>query len=425
MVGQISGESDPLDAAVSAGRWILAQAEGDGGRTWGRRKDGGVDYGLYSGTAGILLFLRRLADITREPWAHEAVSSATAELVSAADALDAVPSSGLYSGIGGVAFALGGDPRCSDATHRVIDELIRRGTSEEACTDIISGTAGAGLCLLWAASALDRPDALDAARASADQLLGVADPVEPEGIGLGWRMHRTTDLVMPNFSHGTAGVAFFLARLAAATGEERFLATAERGANHLAAIRDRVGDGCLVHHHRPGGEDLHYLGWCHGPPGTARLFEQLHQVTSDRRWAEVRDSLVAGLLAHRLPEEHTDGFWDNVGRCCGDAGVGEFAQDLLELGMNRSAELEDLARRCTHHILSRASSTGDGGVSWPHSEHRTRPDEVQDSPGLMQGSAGIGLWLLRWHAHMSGGAPPLRLPDDVDLPQPRSAQMSA
>ena len=34
----------------------------------------------------------------------------------------------------------------------------------------------------------------------------------------------------------------------------------------------------------PAFKDIHYLGWCHGPPGTARLWYRLWQVTRDPRW---------------------------------------------------------------------------------------------------------------------------------------------
>ena len=48
-------------------------------------------------------------------------------------------------------------------------------------------------------------------------------------------------------------------------------------------------DGAIreaVFHHEPDGEDLFYLGWCHGPVGTARLFYRLHQATGDRQWRD-------------------------------------------------------------------------------------------------------------------------------------------
>lgn len=407
---------------MAAGRWIVSTEAGGESNPGGA--EGGRGLHLYAGTAGVALFLGRLADLTEETWAAEAARAAVGRLSEVADRPEIVPAPGLYSGLGGIAFALAQQDSSADAAQHLIDELLRRTPSGGDWTDVISGTAGYGLTLLWAAERLGRADALAAATVTGDQLLHAAEPAHPDGRGLVWRMQAKDEFVMPNFSHGTAGVAFFLARLAAATGEERFLAAAEAGARHLIAIADPAGAGRLIHHHAPGGEALHYLGWCHGPPGTARLFLQLSQ--NDPAWAEAVDGLTEGLLATGIPDVRTGGFWNNIGRCCGDAGVAEFAQDLIEMG-HGDERVMHLRDACTANVLRSGVEVDTPigtGLSWPHAEHRNRPEQVEASPGLMQGAAGIGLWLLRAHQISAGvDAPSLRLPDEIEyaaLPAPHA-----
>jgi lantibiotic modifying enzyme len=397
-----------LEAAVAAGRWIVSSGQ-EAGRTDPPQEEG-RRANLYSGTAGTLLYLQRLAALTGEPWAKAAAATAAGELLDLADRPQVVPSAGLYSGLAGIAFALGKSKDSVPAAHLLIDELITRRPSAEDCTDIISGSAGYGLTLLWAAAELGRDDALATATAVGDQLLGVGEPVDGAPGGRRWRMRPADEFVMPNFSHGTAGVAFFLASLAEVTGQDRFLEAARAGARHLTEIADQYGTGRLICHHSPGGDKLHYLGWCHGPPGTARLFLQLQR--TDPGWGAEADALASGLLATGIPDTRTDGFWNNVGRCCGDAGVAEFAQDLIDAGRDPDGRLAHLRDACTANVLQAAvpvETPLGAGASWPHAEHRNRPEQIEAAPGLMQGASGIGLWLLR-HAGME----PLRLPDDVN-----------
>ena len=102
---------------------------------------------------------------------------------------------------------------------------------------------------------------------------------------------------MPNFSHGTAGVGHCLSELAGATGEERFLEAARSAGAYLEAIVAPIGtegtEGALVFHHEPEGEDLFYLGWCHGPAGTARFLLALERATGEPAWRGLADRLVA------------------------------------------------------------------------------------------------------------------------------------
>jgi len=213
---------------------------------------------------------------------------------------------------------------------------------------------------------------------------------------------------MPNFSHGTAGVAYFLATLYQDTKRKEFLDASLAGARHLLSIADKEKDRCQIYHHTPDGLDLYYLGWCHGPTGTARLFYQLYKATDNKEWLTWFTRMGNTLMDAGIPEKETPGFWNNVGQCCGSAGVGEFSMALYRITKNK--KYLDFAKRLTANLLTRGTEEGDG-LKWIHAEHRVQPKNVQAQAGYMQGAAGIGIWLLRLDEAERGKPSTLRFPD--------------
>ena len=85
-----------------------------------------------------------------------------------------------------------------------------RGIEWSATTDIIAGGAGTGLFLLYAADVLHDEGARALAIRAGDRLLELGIR---ERDGLKWQMNPSFARLMPNFSHGTAGIAYFLATL--------------------------------------------------------------------------------------------------------------------------------------------------------------------------------------------------------------------
>jgi lantibiotic modifying enzyme len=292
---------------------------------------------------------------------------------------------------------------------RLIKEkaVIRRtGVDWGPVTDIISGSAGTGLFLLYAAEELNEAYWLDLAVQAGRRLVELGIKADK---GTKWAMDPQYPRLMPNFSHGTAGIAYFLASLYQKTGEVEFLEAAAAGARYLISIASTEGNTCLIFHHEPDGEDLFYLGWCHGPVGTTRLFYRLYEITQDPTWMKWVESGASALLQSGIPEKETTGFWNNVGMCCGSAGVADFFLDLYKL--TNKPEYLDFVQRLTRQLLEKGTHS-EGGLFWEQAEHRTRPDFLQSQTGLMQGAAGIGLWLLRLHLYERGREPQIKLPDD-------------
>jgi lantibiotic modifying enzyme len=373
-----------------------------------------VGTGLYNGAAGIVLFFLEAHRATQDAaFLQDARAGADYLLRSLPDEKQA----GLYVGLAGIGFTLQetfkatGDAKYRDGARQCLRLLTERarhkgqGVDWSETTDIIAGTAGIGLFLLYAARELEDPAARELAAAAGRRLI---EQGQPASGGLRWAMSPTFDRRMPNFSHGTAGVAYFLATLYRETKSQPFLDAALSGAAYLKAVAETGGDGCLILHHEPGGEKLFYLGWCHGPAGTARLFYRLHQVTGDRTWLDWVKRSARSVLDSGIPEKQTPGFWNNVSMCCGSAGVAEFSLDLHRVTGDK--QYLAFARRLTTDLLAR-STRDEKGRRWPSAEFRIKPEFVVAQTGYMQGAAGIGMWLLHLDGFERGRAGRITLPD--------------
>ena len=132
------------------------------------------------------------------------------------------------------------------------------------------------------------------------------------------------------------------------------------------------------------------------------------KVTGDKEWMEWVHKSARGIMKSGVPEQQTPGFWNNVGQCCGSAGVAEFFLHLHTL--TGSKEYLAFSERMTGQLL--AAGTRDAkGLYWVHAEHRVRPKEVFAQTGWMQGAAGIGAWVLRLDAYRQNRPSPMRFPD--------------
>ncbi len=422
LTGAGSSSGDParpyLQAALKAAKWIESSAvAASPGKAWPAVPPDkeSIQANLYSGDSGTILFFLELQAATGDKrFLEDAKAGADSLLAGLPQEKDL----GLYSGVAGISFALeevykaSGQTAYREGFRRGVEMIRSRavkagaGVEWDNVTDIISGGSGLGLFLLYASTELGDASLVDLAAQAGRRL---AELGRPEAGGLKWAMSPDFPRLMPNFSHGTAGVSYFLATLFERTKEKAFLDAALAGARYLTAVAKTDDDGCLVFHNEPDGRDLYYLGWCHGPAGTARLFERLFEATGDKAWREWMARSARSLLRSGVPEKPAPGFWNNVGICCGSAGVADFLLDLHR----RTADPNslELARRLTSNLLARATPDGEG-LKWVQAEHRVRPEFLQAQTGLMQGAAGIGLWLLRLDAFDQGRKRTIILPDD-------------
>ena len=83
--------------------------------------------------------------------------------------------------------------------------------------------------------------------------------------------------------------------------ERRYLDGALAGGRYLQAIAKTEGDICLIRTTSLTASTSIYLGWCHGPAGTARLWYQLAKTTSDKAWMEWVHQVRARAADERHP----------------------------------------------------------------------------------------------------------------------------
>ena len=416
-----------LTAAERTGDWLLATAErSPPGWSWPVKPgvSAEVGSGLGWGTAGPLMFFteafRTTGDQRWRDAAHMGARWMNAHL-------DAVAKEwagcGLLTGIGGWAVVLHelaeatGDEQPRNEARRVLETVADHaavtgdGVHWHDLTEMVWGTAGIGCLILTLGAGYLGPRAVDLAVRAGDWLLTQA---EAAPTGIRWSMGRAYEAEhpddqrrFPNFAHGTAGIGFFLARLAQVTGEPRFRDASLAATEWIMTTVRTDQDTCAAFHHDPGGTDLLTLGWCHGPPGLGWLFRQLELTTGSEDWRTwlrraARADLISGIPARREP-----GFWDNVARCCGSAGVAEFFLDLHRL----EGDPADLAFAVTmvDDILDRAI-LDNTGMRWSNYEYRLPQPDLPPETTYMQGASGIGSTLLRLHRHLTGDPWHIRWP---------------
>jgi lantibiotic modifying enzyme len=318
---------------------------------------------------------------------------------------------GVFTGWAGVAVALRawsratGDEAAAEAAAQVTAQIAGRvlaaADGPAGCTDIISGDAGILLALIADGSAT----AARAAHALAGRLVAAAEP-GPDG--LHWRMTADWPYIMPGSSHGTAGTAYALAAAGQALDRADLLDAARRGAGTLLAIGQH-DDGWAVPvavPPRPTGLAVMY-GWCHGAAGTVRLFVLLDEIDPQPRWRRAIDGCIQALRDSQLPLRLYPGYWDNLARCCGTAGVGQLLLDRYQATGDRA--LLDWAGTLAADVVGRAVITPQG-IAWSNTEHTATPPELPPQPGFMQGAAGIAGWLARLHALRCSAGPPASVP---------------
>ncbi len=408
-----------LAAAEQTGNWLLATAErSPQGWSWPAQPgvSAAVVPGLGWGTAGPTMFFAEAFRTTGdERWLSAARAGARWMDAHLDESAQQWAGCGLFTGVGGWAVVLhelaaaARDEHASGLARRVLETVAAHASVDgdgrhwHDLTEMVWGTAGIGCLMLTLGADYLGPAGVDLAVRAGDWLLGQAEPA-PAGIrwslGRAYEAERPDDQRrFPNFAHGAAGIGFFLARLAQVTGERRFLAGSLAATEWIMTTVRTGQDTCAAFHHDPGGTELFTLGWCHGPPGLGWLFRQLELTTGSGSWRTwlrraARADLISGIPARREP-----GFWDNVARCCGSAGVAEFFLDLHRL----EGQPEDLAFAVTlaDDILDRAITDGNG-MRWSNYEFRSPEPDLPPETTYLQGAPGIGSTLLRLHRHLAG-----------------------
>jgi type 2 lantibiotic biosynthesis protein LanM len=342
---------------------------------------------LYDGLCGLALFLAHLGALSGEE-RYERLARLALSTARQRHAAFPEPLPGAFNGWGGLVYTLThlgrlwGEPGLLDEAVALvagmpdtISSIMISSIESDGAFDLIAGSAGAAAALLALHRHRPHPAVLEAVVRCGERLLAGAVVDER---GAGWPpLGGASRVPLTGFSHGTAGIAWVLARIAQATGEERFR-DAARGAlryerSRFDPARDNWPD-LRESHRSAAGPDFLYA-WCHGAPGIGLGRAGILPYLDDPGIpAEIRAAARATLA---------EGFGGSQCLCHGDLGnvetVREAGRVLGDAAL--TAEADRLAAR----ILARIEG---GGL-------RCGTSARTESLGLMVGLAGIGYGLLR------------------------------
>ena len=413
------------DLAGAAWRWVLDQVRWDDDGPWipesvppdGRLDDAPPEErdGMHSGIGGLAHVLAEVRE--SRPWTEEEARLADGI---AARVRGGLATTTAYSYFDGLVSDLGvlGALRVDGATEAVarLAELATddgweqpwmtppRFAPHARINDATLGTAGNLLGAVWARR-LGTPGADELAHRAADILLAEAEPTDA---GTSWSFlpRRFTedvraergDMQMPNWSHGLAGIAAALAVAGSELDRPDLVEAARSGAEHLVTLGDTGDGGFVVPRAIPSDpdEDEVTFTWCHGPAGTSLLFTALEHAgvteVAGETPAQWHRRCLRSIRTSGVPERLRPGFWDNDGRCCGTAGVGEVFLDAWQ----RQGNEDDLAfaQVLGDALVARAVVDGDHAC-WRFTEHRADDPLLPPGVGWMQGAAGIAAHLMR------------------------------
>lgn len=326
---------------------------------------------LYSGSAGIALFLAELAARTHEARIRTTAIGGIVHALGEARTIPARRALGLYDGRLGIALAAA---RVAMALER--DDIATRarelteslvGLDVEGA-DLMHGAAGTAVGML-----------------ALGELTGVSSATRcADGFGASAAAAAGT-LPLTGMAHGEAGVAHALLEVAAATGSEPARDGALRAIAHEHAQFDQFTGNWPDHRPVLQGEDAELdagaasaMGWCHGAPGVILSRRRSPEVVGDLDRADVTlaEASVARWLRAALATRP-----GNLSLCHGLCGVAESLWEATDSDEGHALAVEVAAYGMTEF--------GTRGAPWPCGT------ATGETPGLMLGLAGIGLFALR------------------------------
>jgi lantibiotic modifying enzyme len=359
---------------------------------------------LYSGAAGVCLFLAELYAIVGDDEARDAAIAGASNALRNAGRRLAEPAQplGFYAGLLGTAFAghrvaaLAADPGLATCADALLDRVVAAATAPHVF-DVIGGNAGAIPALLVLSRLVDRPGLRDLAHALGGELLQTA---ERRGAVYWWDPQMVvgpgdSSALLTGLAHGASGLGLSLLELHQDNGRGDVL-DAARGAftyedTHFDALEGNWVDlrtagatGSAAH---PSDAPRRFsMAWCHGAPGIALARARASRIDPDpaQRAAHERVARTAVVttvkgMNRALADRRAD-----ATLCHGLCGLCEIS--LTVAGWLNDCGIAETSASIARALLDRHSNPGD----WPTGVSSGGPN-----PSLMLGTAGVGFHFLR------------------------------
>lgn len=220
----------------------------------------------------------------------------------------------------------------------------------------------------------------------------------------------------PNFEFGTAGIGYLFAKVYEITNDIKYLQAAKAAGIYLKNIAVKKGRGYLIPYKLGKYDDLFYLGNCHGPVGTAKLFYELYKVTDNNQYLQEVFSLYEGAAALGAPFVQSAGFWNTTCICCGPAGyAAPYVGLYYETGDDKWKELAHGVGEILVGTKSWSEKNQNQGYHWEIAFDRTKPEIITSPAGYLSGTAGIAVALLQIYCMHTNNKGCLCLIDDPYL----------
>jgi lantibiotic biosynthesis protein len=346
---------------------------------------------LYGGTAGIAVFLAELAAATGEADYRRTALGAIRHALAREPELPPTRNLGLYTGRIGIALATAraGSLLAEDEMLERSRAMVRHleGTGSEF--DLISGRAGTIVGLLALDDLLNEPGLLERASLFGEELIGLA---VKKARSWSWASPSGPNARhLLGFSHGASGAGYALCELAHATGDQEFQNAAEKAFSYERSLFDaREANwpdlrSAAPNASRPASATF-MTAWCHGAPGIALSRLRAYELTAEPAYRD--EAIVAVATTHRHVRAVAESDAGNYSLChglCGNAEVLLHAKSVLGVGGESD---ENLALRVAETGIDDFVTPG---ASWPCGTLGGQ------TPSLMLGLAGIGLFYLRLH----------------------------
>ena len=419
-----SQSDEVLQLAVDVGEWLAAEGQAQAtGSAWpaDAHQSETLAYDLGSGTAGVVIYFLSLYGATGNDKYLELAARGGTYLAAMLDDAESFGTgsrrASLYTGIAGVGVALEllaeHRPAYSADVDKVVSLLESWSTEEPAGTrwsdefnDLLYGDAGTILFLAWRAHRNRDQRARRLAVSASHFLLSQSEQAERGRI---WRFRRSKPFNLPGFSHGTAGISYVLGTVGSLANEPALTDAAAEGFAYIVSIADVSEHRISIPYGWPEErwDGLYEFGWAHGLVGSYASFTRLQQLGIETSEAARFSDLIINTLSNiGLPGSPDEPFAEpatpldwRFGRAAvlsllSDSGAGDDTRDAIW------QDLADRARR-GHQVayweVDAPEFMGGGRAAFT---------------GILHGSAGIGLAILRLHAALLERPPYVSLPDD-------------
>ena len=288
--------AEVLELAEDIGRWLANNEIHTGtGTAWpdNTLSPETISYDLASGVAGKVLYFVALYRATGKVEYLQTAESGADYLIGVLQDPSSFEQNprraSLYAGISGIGVALlhvhrhVTDLKYELAIKQIVDQLREWSVQDggglrwsDEFNDLIYGDAGTTLFLSYVAEQTADVQALDLATRGGRFLLSQA---QDAAAGSYWYFRRSKPFNLPNFSHGTAGVAYVLATTGTIADDESLRSGAKDGFEYIRSISE-IEDGLLLIPYGWGADTwagLYEFGWAHGLSGTALFFARMQK----------------------------------------------------------------------------------------------------------------------------------------------------